>query len=936
MATKLILYPQTFNGELDPISISANEFIVDGNTFSTLNTSVTNESFVISTNFILSTYPPTIANTWYRYRLISSPAPSPAYPTATGGNMILSTAGSFSASFAYQRIENLIVGNAYFIYVNPLNSATGTLAAQAYNGSVAVGSNSIVNPTSSDILTTSFVATNTSMTIITRFFATATTSIEIGYVSVIPAGQTPDISLSNGQVICDLYEDEDIPLTLSVDDFKNAAEQVQSYSKAFNLPATKRNNQIFDNLFEVTRSVQGVASFNPYAKTRCELKQDGFILFEGYLRVIDIQDKEGEISYNVNLYSEVIALADVLGDRDFNQIDFSELNHAYNYTNIKNSAQGALALDNALPAGSYAGTGSTTSVLRYPFVDWEHSYTVGTNDKPVLPNIESSFRPFIKLTYLIRRIFADTGLFTYTSDFIDNNTEFQRLYMDFNWGSNGFPAIEERYSASWKTMVTTLNPGTGSFIPLKLSTDPAKSISGQNFLPPNYDETNNIITSTTTHERYIVYYKYEITATDTTIPHTIDFQWIHTDNSTVPATVNILNPRTRTIAVGDTTEDYVGFVDVILENIGDTLQAQFKTDADASQFGPFYGTRTTFVQSGIGATSASLNALRGELGQWDFLKGIMTMFNLVSMPDPVNPNNILIEPYKDIFFPGNDPANPNFFDSNTASPPLDWTDKIDISQIKLKPLTDLNKKTLFKFVEDDDDYIFNVYKNSTQGHLYGSLLFDATLTTGGLSSVLDGEEEIEAEPFAATISKPLMDEFYDFIVPSIYSYDASDGSSKGFDNSPRIMYHIGTRGAPLSGLDFNSTVFKVQAQNGSPGDDFEDEFLQFCHLTDVPTVVSNPPDPDDTIDFHFGECQLLQEMGTPTPNNLFNMYWRPYFNELYNPDTRTMTLKVNLSPGDINTFKFFDTVFIKNRLFRVNKIDYKPNDLATVEFILIP
>ena len=66
------------------------------------------------------------------------------------------------------------------------------------------------------------------------------------------------------------------------------------------------------------------------------------------------------------------------------------------------------------------------------------------------------------------------------------------------------------------------------------------------------------------------------------------------------------------------------------------------------------------------------------------------------------------------------------------------------------------------------------------------------------------------------------------------------------------------------------------------------------------------------------------------------MYWRPYFNELYNPDTRTMTLKVNLSPGDINTFKFFDTVFIKNRLFRVNKIDYKPNDLATVEFILIP
>ena len=47
-------------------------------------------------------------------------------------------------------------------------------------------------------------------------------------------------------------------------------------------------------------------------------------------------------------------------------------------------------------------------------------------------------------------------------------------------------------------------------------------------------------------------------------------------------------------------------------------------------------------------------------------------------------------------------------------------------------------------------------------------------------------------------------------------------------------------------------------------------------------------------------------------------------------------MKVNLTPADINTFKMSDKVMIKNRVFRVNKIDYKPNNLATVEFILIP
>ena len=49
-----------------------------------------------------------------------------------------------------------------------------------------------------------------------------------------------------------------------------------------------------------------------------------------------------------------------------------------------------------------------------------------------------------------------------------------------------------------------------------------------------------------------------------------------------------------------------------------------------------------------------------------------------------------------------------------------------------------------------------------------------------------------------------------------------------------------------------------------------------------------------------------------------------------------MKLKVNLSPAEVASFKFYDTVFIKNRVFRVNKIQYKPNTLAKVEFILIP
>tara|TARA_R100000900_G_C3346831_1_gene166104 strand:- start:2446 stop:3270 length:825 start_codon:yes stop_codon:yes gene_type:complete len=261
----------------------------------------------------------------------------------------------------------------------------------------------------------------------------------------------------------------------------------------------------------------------------------------------------------------------------------------------------------------------------------------------------------------------------------------------------------------------------------------------------------------------------------------------------------------------------------------------------------------------------------------------------------------------------------------------DWTEKIDISNIKLEPLTDLNKRTIFKFVEDEDDWVFKTYKRNTinpvtgGGHLYGSQMFDASAY-----NILDGDDEVVAEPFAATIPMPITADpvFAEFVVPQIYS-STEEGETSGFANKPRIMYNNGVK--TLAGV-----TYYIPAQNNGSAVPTKDSYLQFSHLSTIPTVVSSPPAATDTIDFHFGVCQLFPPIGQPTVNNLYETYWAPYYNELYNPDTRTMTIKVNLNAADINTFNFYDTVMIKNREFRVNKIDYKPNDLAVVEFILIP
>ena len=924
MSTQLIIYPQTYEGQVSAMSANNNEFIVNGNTFIGLNISPSDTSDMVSTiPTVLTNAPPTIANTWYRFR--TTGGGTPALPINTSGNLVFNSIAVVNLTGVYQMLSNLTVGQSYTLKIKIATPSTGLFFISQYSGTLQVVGNQNISAslTSGSV---NFTASSSNDIIVISYYDSVATNMIVDYISVIPQGQTQIATTEDGQVILDLYEDENIPLTLSVDDFKNAAEKVQSYSKAFKLPATKRNNLIFDNIFEVTRTDNGLV-FNPYVKTKSVLKQDGFILFEGYLRLIDIQDMSGEISYNVNLYSEVVAFAEILKQRTFNDLDFTELNHDYTFLNIFNSWEGLLSVD-ALPASSFANnTGvagaTTTNVLKYPFVDWEHNMTVdATTGFPNLQNLESVFRPFIRIKYLIEMLFAQTD-FTFKSNFFDT-ADFKNLYMDFNWGDEGTPILvaSTNYDGTY-----ALNLGDGSGASYATTSFQVLLLSynipwvGTN-TPPNYDNGTNIITTTNANESYNITYEYKITNNDSVVRE-IEMRWLLGGSTAIDATPPIGSSNVITIAAGGTFI-YTGNFNQFIALAGTTLKAQFRTDVGAANKVQQYpgnnlvdpGAYVSFV-TGIDAvtTNAILQTLRGELGQWDFLKGIMTMFNLVSIPDKSNPNNIIIEPYSDIFL------------NNPDTQDLDWTDKIDVEEIKLTPLTELNKKTIFKFVEDDDDYIFNVYKNAVGGHLYGSKVFDASTSAQNLETLLTGTEEIVAEPFAATVIKPLMTQFPDLLTPAIYNYDADSGETKAFDNSPRIM--ISNYRKPLTTCQVH-----VPQQNGGP-DFYLTDFLQFSHLSIIPTVATNPPLSSDTTDFHFGECQLIEPTGNAVPSNLFNTYWLPYYAELYNADTRIMSLKVNLSPGDLNTFNFFDRVMIKNRQYRVNKIDYKPNSLATVEFILL-
>ena len=367
--------------------------------------------------------------------------------------------------------------------------------------------------------------------------------------------------------------------------------------------------------------------------------------------------------------------------------------------------------------------------------------------------------------------------------------------------------------------------------------------------------------------------------------------------------LNEIDLSTQTLVAGSTYSHTGSFTEIL--DSGDTLNIEFLASAAA-----VVQCDSSLVSISISTTNlvadSSLTALRGGLGQFEFIKGLLTMFNLMVLQDKDNPANLIIEPYKSVFI---DYSLSQYITHTTH----DWTNKVDISEMKLSPLK-LKKKILFDFIKEDNDYPTKVYQNAT-GYKYGSQEIDASTF-----NLLEGETKVEAKPFGATFVKPIFDGFTtEMTIPVIYS-GKDDGTFEGFENKPRILYNIGR-------ITMSNNTYFIPAQNGEASEN-QSSFGQFSHLTETPTTVS-------TKDYNFTTGQLIGSIGNTPVDNLFNTYWSPYYDELYNPDTKEVKLKVYLSPSDISNFEFYDKVRIKNALFRVNKIDYKPYEMSTVELILI-
>jgi hypothetical protein len=283
-----------------------------------------------------------------------------------------------------------------------------------------------------------------------------------------------------------------------------------------------------------------------------------------------------------------------------------------------------------------------------------------------------------------------------------------------------------------------------------------------------------------------------------------------------------------------------------------------------------------------------------NIKQVDFIKDILAMHGAVIVPSRTIPNEVSIIPMIDFIGAGD---------------VIDWTKKLDISKdITLSPTTDIQKRNFLFSYKAGGDFASKLYTDN--GRVYGQY------------QILNGYTVNSSAPPNEFVSGDLNIKLTAESTPASYI----NGTTIPI---PKFINDKGEFTAPNLRFLFLAGTVDLAVYND--GTDTVDQMAVniFNHYSDINATVGD-------YDLNFNPESPLHSIITNPYNNLFNVYWRPYLNGLYNPETRILEAFFALELTDILSFKFSDKVFIKDSYWRILEVsDYKVGNFESTKVKLI-
>ena len=219
----------------------------------------------------------------------------------------------------------------------------------------------------------------------------------------------------------DLFEDENIEMTLTTQNVKDISKVFGDYSNGFTLPASPTNNAIFKHYYNVDL----VGGFTANLRADAFIEINNNVFKQGVLELEEIQMKQGEpYAYSVSFYSSTTALKDLFGEDTLNDLDLSAQDHDYNDTNIETGINNYV-----LDTGNAVIYPLITPVTRW-YYNSQGSHGDGNihfHNDPDHGVFYYDLKPAIKLQKIIDAIETKYGV-TFNSDFFDS-ADFGKLFM---------------------------------------------------------------------------------------------------------------------------------------------------------------------------------------------------------------------------------------------------------------------------------------------------------------------------------------------------------------------------------------------------------------------------------------------------------------------------------------------------------------------------
>ena len=795
-------------------------------------------------------------------------------------------------------------------------------------------------------------------------------------------------TINSGYTYLDLYKNEPVFLSLSFAELQDVTKKNSNFSKSFSLPGSKKNNEVF-NFFYDLNSVP--TTFNPNNKFEAVLMWDGYEIMQGNIRLNGVSTLNGEIIYQVTFYNQVGDLMANIGDKFLWDLDLNYLNHPYSQdvvlyslldpnlfplTGTTNySYQDGRTMWGLFNIGYEYLSANTINNSTTPLVQFSPQSTNGAYvpipgffDFSGTPVHDYYFKPAIQIKELYEEIVREAG-YTVQSDFFETSY-FKNFYMPLKFVDE---TIYSRNAIPACYTYTNGDLGSLSPSPALTYTDPTQEVACNTL---GFIATPS---SLTIQSAYTGTYRFQFT-------FTINPEY-NCDYDIGPNYINfyVTDGITTTLLYGtdycQNVPQQVSFVQPFTFTGTSTLSFYFQgMGVQILNYNQNIVNGPRFIPDGS-IINYDIEFPPNDYKQIDFITSINKYYNLIVVPNPDKPNNLIIEPIVDYIGKG---------------PILDWTTKVDFSQLQsVYPTSALLNGTLEYEFKLDQDYanqdfkgqvnrIFGTdkfqlgqeYKDTTTkfDYIFSSPI-DITINNSNVSLLtLSSMSKLKQ----VDISGQTQQTFVPFkILPKVvyrgltlpndnYGFLQLTGVTSAITNcnSGITITAIGTGYIKYDDCAGNTTyqyvnnggVYNYYSQCLNPT-----SFRPGFPLSNIATPnVTNAGSPCTTVTNQqvyqkwfmngFAQDRFLnmnrfttypfaytgfshyinfrgEDQSNITPaeyvfdsEDLYNIYYEPYVNDIISEENKIFATKIYLYPQDVQKLRWNEKVLINNSYFRINKI----------------